>query len=441
MAGNKFRNFRKEENPKEKEEKIERNSKIILTKDYEILSKAKEDAKYRFNEFYKKGSIVNVLDIIKNAGMKYLKIQTKNKNNIFGYIPLKDNEGNYNVKKYEEKKEEKKINKQNFETYGSIKLGDAKISNNENIQKNNEDIQAYKKVDELKHKIIKFLGDEMMRPMRMIEKVKEESSGIKSPSAYDGNLNNENDKTQNDPYHVEDSFSTNESTQNNSKNINNTGNKVNQENISKYMNDNILPKKEDSITVANEKFIVMKIVNIWRYKEEIEKIHQKKIDLPNLPLEPKYEKGIQVIYRPVVSICEQTKIYKGEIGHIFIRYYDKKKGIDKIIESTMNINKSKIINEIKFSDFKIEELKKFDDFNVLQDEELSDEQDYEIVKNTLINRYKDENGIINKGEYSILDNCCFQTVIETLILFGKSPYLVQYIFDEKIHPIGVIWNK
>ena len=185
----------------------------------------------------------------------------------------------------------------------------------------------------------------------------------------------------------------------------------------------------------------MKIVNIWRYKEEIEKIHQKKIDLPNLPLEPKYEKGIQVIYRPVVSICEQTKIYKGEIGHIFIRYYDKKKGIDKIIESTMNINKSKIINEIKFSDFKIEELKKFDDFNVLQDEELSDEQDYEIVKNTLINRYKDENGIINKGEYSILDNCCFQTVIETLILFGKSPYLVQYIFDEKIHPIGVIWNK
>jgi len=276
MAGNKFRNFRKEENPKEKEEKIERNSKIILTKDYEILSKAKEDAKYRFNEFYKKGSIVNVLDIIKNAGMMYLKIQTKNKNNIFGYIPLKDNEGNYNVKKYEEKKEEKKINKQNFETYGSIKLGDAKISNNENIQKNNEDIQAYKNVDELKHKIIKFLGDEMF------EKEKEESSDMNYPSSYHYSLNDENDKTQNDPYHVEDSFSTNESTQNNnnrknnSKNSNNTGNKVNPENISKYMNDNILPKKEDSITVANEKFIVMKIVNLWRYRKEIKKIRQKK---------------------------------------------------------------------------------------------------------------------------------------------------------------------
>ena len=435
MAGNKFRNFRKEENSKEKEEKIERNSKIILTKDYEILSKAKEDAKYRFNEFYKKGSIVNVLDIIKNAGMMYLKIQTKSKNRTFGYIPLKDNEGNYNVKKYEEKKEEKKINKQNFETYGSIKLGDAKISNNENIQKNNEDIQAYKNVDELKHKIIKFLGDEMMRPMRMIEKVKEESSDIKSPSAYDGNLNNENDKTQNDPYHVEDSFSTNESTQNNSKNINNTGNKVNPENFSKYMNDNILPKKEDSITVANEKCNVIMNIVTRRYYEEIKKIYQK-IYLPNLPLEPKYEKGIQVIYRPL-DLKGLNKIYKWEIGHIFIRYYDKKKGIDKIIESTNN----KSINEIKFSDFKIEELKKFDDFNVLRDEELSDEQDYEIVKNTLINRYKDENGIINKGEYSFLDNCCFQTVIETLILFGKSPYLVQYIFDEKIHPIGVILNK
>ena len=434
MAGNKFRNFRKEENSKEKEEKIERNSKIILTKDYEILSKAKEDAKYRFNEFYKKGSIVNVLDIIKNAGMMYLKIQTKSKNRTFGYIPLKDNEGNYNVKKYEEKKEEKKINKQNFETYGSIKLGDAKISNNENIQKNNEDIQAYKNVDELKHKINKFLGDEMMRPMRMIEKVKEEYSDIKSPSAYDSNLNDENDKTQNDPYHVEDSFSTNESTQNNSKNINNTGNKVNPENFSKYMNDNILPKKEDSITVANEKCNVIMNIVTRRYYEEIKKIYQK-IYLPNLPLEPKYEKGIQVIYRPL-DLKGLNKLYKWEIGHIFIRYYDKKKGIDKIIESTSN----KSINEIKFSDFKIEELKKFDDFNVLRDEELSDEQDYEIVKNTLINRYKDENGIINKGEYSFLDNCCFQTVIETLILFGKSPYLVQYIFDEKIHPIGVILN-
>jgi hypothetical protein len=328
MAGNKFRNFRKEENSKEKEEKIERNSKIILTKDYEILSKAKEDAKYRFNEFYKKGSIVNVLDIIKNAGMKYLKIQTKNKNRTFGYIPLKDNEGNYNVKKYEEKKEEKKINKQNFETYGSIKLGDAKISNNENIQKNNEDIQAYKNVDELKHKIIKFLGDEMF------EKEKEESSDMNYPSSYHYSLNDENDKTQNDPYHVEDSFSTNESAQNN-----NTRNKVNPENISKYMNDNILPK-EGSIPVENEKSTIKLIVTVWRYRQEIKKIYQKKIELPNLPLEPKYEKGIQVIYRPLDMkwylklTTLHNQFYEGEFGHVFIRYYDKKKGIDKIIEST-----------------------------------------------------------------------------------------------------------
>ena len=75
-----------------------------------------------------------------------------------------------------------------------------------------------------------------------------------------------------------------------------------------------------------------------------------------------------------------NQFYEGEFGHVFIRYYDKKKGIDKIIESTSN----KSINEIKFSDFKIEELKKFDDFNVLRDEELSDEQDYEIVKILII---------------------------------------------------------
>ena len=436
MAGNKFRNFRKEENPKEKEEKIERNSKIILTKDYEILSKAKEDAKYRFNEFYKKGSIVNVLDIIKNAGMMYLKIQTKNKNNIFGYIPLKDNEGNYNVKKYEEKKEEKKINKQNFETYGSIKLGDAKISNNENIQKNNEDIQAYKKVDELKFKIIKFLGDEMF------EKEKKESSDMNYPSSYHYSLNDENDKTQNEPYHVEDSFSTNESAQNN-----NTRNKVNPENISKYMNDNILPK-EGSIPVENEKSTIKLIVTVWRYRQEIKKIYQKKIELPNLPLEPKYEKGIQVIYRPLDMkwylklTTLHNQFYEGEFGHVFIRYYDKKKGIDKIIESTKSEikinNKKKDINEIQFSDFKIENLTRFAYFNVLQDEELSDEHDYETVKNILINKYEDENGYINKGEYSLLDNCCFQTVIETLILFGKSPDLVQNIFNEKIHQIGVL---
>ena len=436
MAGNKFRNFRKEENSKEKEEKIERNSKIILTKDYEILSKAKEDAKYRFNEFYKKGSIVNVLDIIKNAGMMYLKIQTKNKNNIFGYIPLKDNEGNYNVKKYEEKKEEKKINKQNFETYGSIKLGDAKISNNENIQKNNEDIQAYKKVDELKLKIIKFLGD------KIFEKEKEESSDMNYPSSYHYSLNDENDKTQNEPYHVEDSFSTNESAQNN-----NTRNKVNPENISKYMNDNILPK-EGSIPVENEKSTIKLIVTLWRYRQEIKKIYQKKIELPNLPLEPKYEKGIQVIYRPLdmkwylKMTTLHNRIYEGEFGHVFIRYYDKKKGIDKIIESIKSEikinNKKKDINEIQFSDFKIENLKKFAYFNVLQDEELSDEHDYETVKNILINKYEDENGYINKGEYSLLDNCCFQTVIETLILFGKSPDLVQNIFNEKIHQIGVL---
>ena len=47
MAGNKFRNPREEKKPEEKKEEelkdIQRNSQVVLTKDYEILLKAKED--------------------------------------------------------------------------------------------------------------------------------------------------------------------------------------------------------------------------------------------------------------------------------------------------------------------------------------------------------------------------------------------------------------
>lgn len=50
MAGNKFRNFRnKEEETKEKADEdinIERDSNIILTTDYGILTKPKDDPKY-----------------------------------------------------------------------------------------------------------------------------------------------------------------------------------------------------------------------------------------------------------------------------------------------------------------------------------------------------------------------------------------------------------
>ena len=78
MAGNKFRNPREEKKPEEKKEEelkdIQRNSQVVLTKDYEILSKAKEDPKYYSKYVFKQGTVVNVLDTIKNMGLMYLKI-------------------------------------------------------------------------------------------------------------------------------------------------------------------------------------------------------------------------------------------------------------------------------------------------------------------------------------------------------------------------------
>ena len=75
-------------------------------------------------------------------------------------------------------------------------------------------------------------------------------------------------------------------------------------------------------------------------------------------LEPKYDKGYQLIYRSL-DFPFGKKIYnKYYAGHIFVRYYDKKKGIDKIIESTSYLFQFK--NEIIFKDFKKEELDIYD---------------------------------------------------------------------------------
>ena len=97
MAGNKFRKFREEE--KSEANNIERNSNVMLTKNYSILLKAKEEQKYRSSYHFKEGTIVNVLDIINYMGLMYLKITMKKNDIAFGYIKVKDNEGNNNIKK------------------------------------------------------------------------------------------------------------------------------------------------------------------------------------------------------------------------------------------------------------------------------------------------------------------------------------------------------
>ena len=182
------------------------------------------------------------------------------------------------------------------------------------------------------------------------------------------------------------------------------------------------------------------LVNCYLLKRELDKLDKErnleekyKFEIKNLPLEPKYEKGFQVIYRPLnfLGISMDHFFKKNGIGHIFVRYYDKKKGIDKIIESTwkfINFN-----NEIKFSDFKEEDLKNI--YNVMQDEELTGEEDYyEMVVDILKKKYN-KNGRLIRGIYSLKDQCCFHTAEEVVTLFGKSGEYIKKLHEEKILPV------
>ena len=136
MAGNKFRTFRRNEDSKEqKKTDIEKGSNIILKKNYEILTKAKEDEKYRAKEVLKEGTIKRVIDIIQNEDNTYIKILNESKN--IRYIALYDNKGNYIIQKHKSfpNKEEKNKHNPKIETYRSIRLCDAKIEDDQNHQK------------------------------------------------------------------------------------------------------------------------------------------------------------------------------------------------------------------------------------------------------------------------------------------------------------------
>ena len=124
-----------------------------------------------------------------------------------------------------------------------------------------------------------------------------------------------------------------------------------------------------------------------------------------------------MIYRLISWLNWAPSIYKKlKISHIFIRYYDKEKGIDNIIESGISNKLLSIDNLIEFGEFKKEELEKYE-YNVLQDEELSDDISYETVKDILIKSYN-KNGECNRGRYEF-DNCCFHTSEDVMKLFGK----------------------
>lgn len=420
MAGNKFRKFREEKKSEEKKEEeannIKRNSNVMLTKNYSILLKAKEDQKYRSNFLFKEGTIVNVLDIINNMGSMYLKIPMKNNDLTFGYIKLKDDEGNNNVKKLEEKKE-KKIDKPKREICHSIRLGDAEKIGTEKKQKSQEELNCEKRSKEFLENIaiplIPLIVDKSLN-----QKNEEEQDSTDISTTLDNEGNNPFNEKENKPFDDEQCFKTEKTKEKTDGNKNET----------KYENPStkFCLGNESNINQNSIPDLKRKLANVYSMKKFFKEQGGNHGGSPSL--EPKYERGFQVIIRRFnYDEYENIQKYlvKIDIGHIFIRYYDKSKGIDKIIES---IEKNGI-NEIMFSDFKKEDLMKFKYYKILMDEELIDGKDYDYddIKNMLIKKYKDKNGVINKGKYSILFNNCYDTAKEILDLFGKPRHIKNII--------------
>ena len=157
MAGNKFRNHRTEKKQgKEEEIDIEKNDQIKLMKDSEILTKPKDDEKYRSNCSCKIGNVLKVIDVINNKGNYFIKVEYRNDKGInYGYIPYLDKEGNKNMGKYveEAKKNNEKKTNHNLTTYGSIRLSEA-IGKNE--QSSPELINCLKKSIDLRNKLIDY---------------------------------------------------------------------------------------------------------------------------------------------------------------------------------------------------------------------------------------------------------------------------------------------
>jgi len=427
MAGNKFRNARKEKKPEEKKEEelsnIPKNSKVVLTKDYEILSKAKEDPKYHSKYAFKQGTVINVLDTIKNMGLMYLKIPMMKNDLTFGYIKAKDSEGNCNFRKYEEKKEQETKDKPNIEKCHSIRLADAKIPNNGSNQKSQEELKCEKNnIEFMDNTVIPFFTN-----IALNENVEEEQKGTDIRTTLD-NLENSNIENENDPFNVELYSPEKKDKLKSEEKKNGTGEK------NPYKNPFFLNKTSGSETRTKSiPEIKNKLSEIYLLKKDL----KEKLKNGNSSLEPKYEKGFQVILRRLDLNETFSRIFLlfKDIGHIFLRFYDQKNGIDIIMESTCKETpyEKEAINEIQFNAFKKEDLMKFKDFMIVTEEELSAKEDFEKIKEILIKKYKDKNGNINRGKYSILDNCCYHTVEEILILFGKSPDAVKKIRQEIRH--------
>ena len=308
MAGNKFRTFRKKE---EKKNGLEKDINVILKKDYEILTKPKEEKKYYSKQILKEGTIIKTCDIIKNEDNTYVKIVIKkNDKVIFGYIASSDKNGNYNIEKYQatEKKEEKNSNSE-IEKYGAIKLGDAKI---ENEQKSQEDLNCLKNKDELMNKMISFMGPDTSE----INDESQESTDIsnnlsqiyeKENVNYKGKKVNQFDMKNTEIHKGEETKIDDckiylESKEKEKRN-------KNSQNKSIYnapfivMNNNLFVSETGSSSYDIVSLKKKYLANCYKLKRELDKLlrvknPEEKKKENNLTLEPKYKKGIQIIFKP-----------------------------------------------------------------------------------------------------------------------------------------------
>ena len=450
MAGNKFRTFRKKE---EKKEELEKDVNVILKKDYEILTKPKEEKKYYSKQILKEGTIIKTCDIIKNEDNIYVKIVIKkNDKVVFGYIASSDKNGNYNIEKYQatEKKEEKNNNSK-IEKYGTIKLSDAKI---ENEQKSQEDLNCLKNKDELMNKMISFMGPDTSE----INDESQESTDVSNnlSQIYEKEKENDNNKGKKvNQFDIKNKEKLKEKEAKINDSKNNLQSKEKEENnkaspnksnfIERFisMSNNFYRSRRDKSSFEMNSLKKKFLVYCYILKRELDKLHiiknlEKTIknEENNLTLEPKYKKGIQVIFRPIKKESIQWPFdcaFKSKIGHILVRYYDENTGDDVIIESSSE--NDKINNEININNFKKEDFKTY---VVIQEEELLGNENYlEKVKDYLYKKYYKDGKLI-RGKYSVRYNCCFHAAEEIMLLFGKSDEKIRELYDKIIKIIAPV---
>lgn len=384
MAGNKFRNFRKKEE-KEEENKADiwRDSEIIFKRDFQMLTKAFDASKYYSQTILKKGTILKAVDLAKNHNKFYLKVKypDNNDNSAFGYIPFSDTNGESIFEKYERENQFSKKDNEDKKVWNYETYGFVKLGDANNNEK-----------AEINEEDIKCHKNKNELMNKMISLMNDENSDNSSEST-----NNDSDKD-----------------------------------------------------ISEKKKYLCGYYALAKEMEK-EKKTEKKTENSNKPennnnnsLDPTFERGVQVIVIPLSF--DPKFLYRNHgVGHAFVRYFDRQKGIDKIIESNGNGSIGSIsslfgagTNEIKFDDFKKEKLK---EYKILKSEELTkNDIDFEGVKKALIDKYGEK---CIRGHYEFKNNNCFHTASEVLNLFNKSSEEVKKYHEKYIlsylNQIESIW--